>query len=152
MTCTKQYKEAAKLADQFPQDDSAVIRFSGAAAHVKLGSNNNEAMKQAVACNEFCAYWLCYHETFETVFEHLDELEDLDGPQSSLEDGLLYAALHANDWVKTEGALDALKAALPAAPGWKDRLEKIREQKPSLEMYIGMFETAMDMLAEAGEI
>lgn len=134
----KRYDAAYRLGERFQSDDSCMIRYSMALVACQLSKDETDAvMLQAVKSNIFTAYYLCYYETFASVMEYTEELQDSeDEPQSSFEEALEYCSSnHAALWRKTDGAMNTLKRILndrskldPADVEWSDRLAQIEAQ------------------------
>jgi hypothetical protein len=186
-------------------NDSVWIRYSAALAALASGRDDAETfVALAIQSNVFCAYYLSFHDTFSSVMEYTDELEESDEPQSSLEEAIEYCCSeHAQFWLDVEDAVGCLKRLLlqsrsgngsallsPSDVEWSQLLDKIVEARTSvltvtgdaggtlpterkgetgeslgndstgdvhrptvdIEMFAGMFRTAMEMLDDAGEL
>ena len=163
---------ALRLGAQLSQDDSVWIRYSSALVAFRGDKDGWENLfAAAIKAHPLCAFYLSNKETFDEVMEYTDELLGSEaGPQSSLEDAIDYATSdHADLWVST-GARDALKRHLHDVQqgkhssltaddvDWRSRLDAIAEALTHVEatsdaeapvdvnMYIGMFRTAMEMV------
>mgnify|MGYP003476683597 CR=1 FL=1 len=132
--------------------------------------NAREIMVRAITSNVFCAYYLCNYETFDSVMEYTDDIDEADEqPQSSLEEAIDYCSSRAKLW--TGDAVSTLQQVLRSLPPvdveWKDRLTQIEvaltkrehdETNPDttagvdVAMFAGMFRTAMEMTESAGVV
>jgi hypothetical protein len=134
----KRYDAAFRLGERLRTDDSVWIRYSMALVACQLQKDEREEiMLQAVKSNIFCAYYLCYYDTFSSVMEYTEEFRDAeDEPQSSFEEALEYCSSnHAEMWHKTGNAVETLKRILRDRTKlslsdleWSDRLSQIEAQ------------------------
>ena len=178
----KRFDSVLRLAERLSSDRSVWIRYSAALIAVEQNSESkNDFLESAIRCNPLCAYYLSFHETFSSVFEYTDEVEQSDDlPETALEEAIEYCnSEHASMWAKTGATKHLRSILLGAKQGQYDSLSRedvdvepilkkiegvtavrstISQSKeiasePSLDlsMFIGMFRTAMEMLSESGE-
>lgn len=178
---------ARRLWERLPNDSSVWIRYSAALVEYvswKLlgeeGSTQETAealLAQAIRANVFCAYYLAFLDSFTSVMEYTDEIEDAD--EQTLEEAIEYCCSEqCAAWMETEGSIEWLRnvvlrvlngeqvAGLSRADlDWEDRLNELikeqEEEKSNQEsgeddehdrsMFSGMFRTGMEMLQDAGE-
>jgi hypothetical protein len=136
----KKWDAALSFGQRFPSDDSCVVRYSMALAACQLDQDEGQkeqCLVQAVKCNIFAAYYLCYYDTFVNVIEYTEDLQDSEeAPQSSLEEALEYCSSdHGALWQTTSGAVEALLRVIndrslvnEADIEWEKRLRQIEGQ------------------------
>ena len=181
-------ESARRLWEKLPNDTSVWIRYSAALVEYvswnllkEEGSTRESAealLAKAIRANVFCAYYLAFSETFDTVMEYTDDIEE--SHEESLEEAIEYCCSEQRGaWTETEGSIEWLREAiLRALHGgnvagltkadleWENRLDHLVEAQENdedtddadneeaeshdLKMFAGMFITGMEMLQEAG--
>ena len=148
--------EARTLIEQHTDDESAVLAYCQVIIEyvsweVLEESGSSEmvvqaAFRKAFRLNPFMAVAIAYHETFFQVMEYVDTIRD--PKRGSIEEAFVYVSQNIGVWVDTVGAYQWIEKELnelsePAAT----------KEDVSDEMYLGMYETAIEMhkerLAEA---
>jgi hypothetical protein len=133
---------ALRLGQRLEDDRSVWIRYSHALVSVQTKQEDAEQqMVRAIQANSFCAYYLAFHDTFCSVMEYTDELEEADDvPQSSLEEAIEYCVSEASQQWKESGAAEKLRQLLlqakkgnhqdlqQSAVEWSERLEMIESE------------------------
>ncbi|KAG7395130.1 hypothetical protein PHYBOEH_004203 [Phytophthora boehmeriae] len=143
--------EARKLIEEYKDDKSAVLAYCRVIIEYvswevleEKGSSEEvvqAALSKAFALNPFVAVVLAYHETFFQVMEYVDEIKS--PKEGSIEEAFLYVSQNIGVWVDTVGAYQWIEkelddVGLPAAT----------KEHVSDEMYLGMYETAIEMHKE----
>jgi hypothetical protein len=142
---------ARRLWERLPKDKSVWIRYSAALVEYvswkilkEKGSTRDSAetlLAQAIQANVFCAYYLAYFETFETVMEYTEDIEDAN--EQTLEEAIEYCCSEQHGaWLGTEGAIEWLQQVIwralngrPIASGalsssdmeWQARLKQLED-------------------------
>ncbi|ETI54522.1 hypothetical protein F441_02619 [Phytophthora nicotianae CJ01A1] len=148
--------EARALIEEHKDEDSAVLAYCQVIIEYvswevleEEGSSEEvvqKAFRKAFALNPFMAVVTAYHETFFQVMEYVEEIKD--PKRGSIEEAFVYVSQNIGLWVDTVGAYQWIEKELnelsePAAT----------KEDVSDEMYLGMYETAIEMhkemLAEA---
>ena len=112
---------ARRLWERLPNDTSAWIRFSAALVEYvswkvldEEGSSQASAealLAQAIRSNVYCAYYLGFHDVFESVMEYTDEIEEAD--EGTLEEAIEYCNSEQwGAWIGTDGAVDWVRGVL----------------------------------------
>ncbi|RLN57752.1 hypothetical protein BBJ29_005695 [Phytophthora kernoviae] len=99
------------------------------------------AFSKAFALNPFIAVVLAYHETFFQVMEYVDEIKS--PKEGSIEEAFVYVSQNIGVWVDTVGAYQWIEKELDEAG-----LSTATKEHVSDEMYLGMYETAIEMHKE----
>jgi hypothetical protein len=146
---------ARRLWERLPNEKSVWIRYSAALVEYvswkllkEKGSTRESAdalLAQAIQANVFCAYYLAYFETFESVMEYTEDIED--AYEQTLEEAIEYCCSEQHGaWLGTEGAIEWLQRVIlralngrPLAGGalgssdmeWQDRLVQLEEDYES---------------------
>lgn len=138
-------ESALRLGERLEQDNSVWVRYSHALASFESKQSDIEShMARAIQANPFCAYYLAFYDTFSSVMEYTDELEEAEEvPQSSLEEAIEYCAgKESKRWLVSK-AVDDLRQLLlkakngkhdilkPADVEWLKRLEMIEAEYDS---------------------
>jgi len=111
-------ESARRLWERFPTDSSAWVRYSAALVEFvswKLlneeGSTEQSSerlLAHAVQSNVYCAFYLAFHDTFQSVFEYTEDIED--AHERTLEEAIEYCSSEQmGAWLGTEGALEWIK-------------------------------------------
>ncbi|POM72539.1 Hypothetical protein PHPALM_10729, partial [Phytophthora palmivora] len=151
--------EARALIEEHKDEESAVLAFCQVIIEYvswevleEEGSSEEVVQKAfrkafvAFVLNPFMAVVIAYHETFFQVMEYVDEIKN--PKRGSIEEAFVYVSQNIGVWVDTVGAYQWIEKELnelaePAAT----------KEDVSDEMYLGMYETAIEMhkemLAEA---
>ncbi|KAK1946427.1 hypothetical protein P3T76_001980 [Phytophthora citrophthora] len=148
--------EARALIEEHKDDSSAVLAYCQVIIEYvswevleEDGSSEEvvqKAFRKAFALNPFMAVVIAYHETFFQVMEYVDEIKD--PKRGSIEEAFVYVSQNIGVWMDTVGAYQWIEKELnelsePAAT----------KEDVSDEMFLGMYETAIEMhkemLAEA---
>ncbi|KAG2787485.1 hypothetical protein JG687_00006949 [Phytophthora cactorum] len=148
--------EARALIEEHKDENSAVLAYCQVIIEYvswevleEEGSSEEvvqKAFRKAFALNPFMAVVIAYHETFFQVMEYVDEIKD--PKRGSIEEAFVYVSQNISVWMDTVGAYQWIEKELnelsePAAT----------KEDVSDEMYLGMYETAIEMhkemLAEA---
>jgi predicted RNase H-like HicB family nuclease len=142
-------ESARRLWERLPNDKSVWIRYSAALVEYvswkllkEKGSTRESAealLAQAIQANVFCAYYLAYFETFESVMEYTEDIED--AHEQTLEEAIEYCCSEQHGaWLGTDGAIEWLQRFIlhalngrPVAGGalrssdmeWQDRLVQL---------------------------
>jgi len=129
---------ARRLWERLPQtDNSSWIRYSAALIEYvswKLleedGSSQQTAelyLVRAIKANIYCAYHIAYHDTFESVVEYAEEVEDAE--ERTLEEAIEYCASEQmGTWVGTDGAIDWMRSVLHRIRnGWSMMVDGVEE-------------------------
>lgn len=147
--------EARELIERFQgQQDSAVLAYcqviieyvswevleeDGASEEVVRA-----ALLKAFKLNPFIAVFISAHETFFQVVEFVEEIKE--PAPGSIEEAFLYCSQNIGVWLDTVGADAWVAKELAELP------EVVAgEQHVSEEMYLGMYQTAVEMHKEALE-
>jgi lipopolysaccharide biosynthesis regulator YciM len=142
---TKRYDAAMRLGEELVQENSVWIRFSVAWVAVELQKDvvaQHDILIRAIRANPFCAYFLAFFDTFTSVMEYTEELEDAqDVAESSFEEALEYCTAEvAKCWQENGAALVLRNLLLGALQGtgsdmlsrkdveWEERLAKIEKE------------------------
>lgn len=144
--------EARTLIDENEDEESAVLAYcrviieyvswevleeEGASEEVVQA-----AFKKAFALNPFIAVVLAYHETFFEVIEYVDEIKD--PKRGSIEEAYVYVSQNIGVWVDTVGAYQWIEKELDELP----QQPTATKDHVSDEMFLGMYETALEMHRE----
>lgn len=101
-----------------------------------------EAFKKAFKLNPFIAVFIIAHETF---FEVVEYLEDIKNPEpGSIEEAFLYGSQNIGVWLDTVGATAWIVKEMNEFPEPVATFKNVSD-----EMYLGMYQTAMEMHQEA---
>jgi tetratricopeptide (TPR) repeat protein len=183
---------ARRLWERLSNDTSAWIRYSAALVEYvswkilgEEGSSQSSAealLAQAIRSNVYCAFYIAFHDFFESVMEYTDEIEEAD--EGTLEEAIEYCNSEQwGAWIGTDGAVEwVLEVLLGATQGrqpgseggtlqpsdleWKERLREIEQlcdreegtrtgeedEGVDVAMFAGMFRTAMEMVEDSGEL
>jgi predicted RNase H-like HicB family nuclease len=114
----------------------------------ETGSTRESAealLAQAIQANVFCAYYLAYFKTFESVMEYTEDIED--AHEQTLEEAIEYCCSEQHGaWLGTEGAIEWLQRLILSALNgrhvaggalgssdmeWQDRLVQLEEDYES---------------------
>ena len=112
---------ARRLWERFPTDHSVWIRYSAALVEYvswnllkEDGSTSQSAerlLAHAVQSNVYCAYYLAFHKTFESVMEFTYDIED--ASERSLEEAIEYCVSEQmGSWLGTDGALEWIRNSI----------------------------------------
>lgn len=143
--------EARELLDKYTGETSAVLAYcrvileyvswevleeDGSSEEVVQG-----VFKKAFALNPFVAVFLAAHETFAEVVEYVEDIKE--PKPGSIEEAFVYCCNNIGVWVDTVGAaawidkeLDDVEPPVPT------------EEHASDKMYLGMYQTAVEMHKE----
>ncbi|KAG7376829.1 hypothetical protein PHYPSEUDO_012674 [Phytophthora pseudosyringae] len=149
--------EARALIEEHRDDDSAVLAYCQVVIEYvswevleEEGSSEEvvqKAFRKAFALNPFVAVVIACHETFFQVMEYVDEIKN--PKRGSIEEAFVYVSQNIGVWVDTVGAYQWVEKELNELSEPAATKEDVAE-----EMYLGMYETAIEMhremLAEAG--
>jgi len=181
-------ESARRLWEKLPNDTSVWIRYSAALVEFvswnllkEEGSTRESAealLAKAIQANVFCAYYLAFFETFDTVMEYTEDIEDAE--EQTLEEAIEYCCSEQRGaWMETEGSIEWLRQVILRALHegsvvgltkshleWEERLDQLVEEQEDnqddeddisedgeehdLKMFAGMFVTGMEMLQDAG--
>ncbi|CAH0484485.1 unnamed protein product [Peronospora farinosa] len=148
--------EARALIEQHTDDESAVLAYCQVIIEyvsweVLEESGSSEkvvqaAFRKAFRLNPFMAVVIAYHETFFQVMEYVDDIRD--PKRGSIEEAFVYVSQNIGVWMDTVGAYQWIEKEL------NELSEPVATKEDvSDEMYLGMYETAIEMhkemLAEA---
>jgi hypothetical protein len=148
-------ESARRLWEKLPNDTSVWIRYSAALVEYiswnllkEEGSTRESAealLAKAIQANVFCAYYLAFSETFDTVMEYTEDIEDAD--EQTLEEAIEYCCSEQRGaWMETDGSIEWLKQViLRALHGgrvaggdltksdleWEERLKQLVEGQES---------------------
>ncbi|EGZ11039.1 hypothetical protein PHYSODRAFT_520683 [Phytophthora sojae] len=148
--------EARTLIDKHTDEQSAVLAYCQVIIEYvswevleEEGSSEEvvqAAFRKAFALNPFMAVVIAYHETFFQVMEYVEEIKD--PKRGSIEEAFVYASQNIGVWMDTVGAYQWIEKELNELPELVATKEHVSD-----EMYLGMYETALEMhkemLAEA---
>ncbi|CAH0480153.1 unnamed protein product [Peronospora belbahrii] len=148
--------EARALIEKHMDEESAVLAYCQVIIEYvswevleEKGSSEEvvqAAFRRAFRLNPFMAVVIAYHETFFQVMEYVDDISD--PKQGSIEEAFVYTSQNIGVWIDTVGACQWITKEL-------DELSEpvATKEDVSNEMYLGMYETAIEMhkemLAEA---
>ena len=150
-------ESARRLWERLEHDSSVWIRYSAALVEYvswkllkEKGSTRESAdalLARAIQANVFCAYYLAFSETFDTVMEYTEDIEDAN--EETLEEAIEYCCSEQRGaWMETEGSIEWLKQViLQAMKGgtvaggkltkadleWEERLEQLVQQQQQEE-------------------
>lgn len=144
--------EARELLDKYTGNSSAVLAYCRVLLEYvswevleEDGSSEDvvqAALKKALELNPFIAVFLGAHETFSQVVEYVDDIKE---PRAgSIEEAFVYCCSNIGVWVDTVGATAWIEKELAELPP-----PAATEQHASDKMYLGMYETAVEMHKEA---
>jgi len=148
--------EARALIEEHKDENSAVLAYCMVIIEYvswevleEEGSSEEvvqAAFRKAFALNPFMAVVIACHETFFQVMEYVDEIKD--PKRGSIEEAFVYASQNMSVWMDTVGAYQWVEKELNERPEPAATKESVSD-----EMYLGMYETAIEMhkemLAEA---
>ncbi|KAF4135479.1 hypothetical protein GN958_ATG15361 [Phytophthora infestans] len=148
--------EARALIEEHKDEDSAVLAYCQVVIEYvswevleEEGSSEEvvqKAFRKAFALNPFLAVVIAYHEAFFQVMEYVEEITD--PKRGSIEEAFVYISQNIGVWVDTVGAHQWIEKELNELSEPAATKEDVSE-----EMYLGMYETAIEMhkemLAEA---
>lgn len=168
------------VSEQMANASSVWIAFSRVLLAFKLDKPEpDQHLIAAVRSNIYCAYYLAFFDTFRTVMEYTDDLtESDDEPQTDLEEAIDYCNACAADWQSVDAARSMKTLLVQALSGrhgtlttsdveWKQRIANLQQKldhvardddddenstSPDIKMYAGMYQTAMEMLRESGQL
>ncbi|KAF1315717.1 hypothetical protein FI667_g15852, partial [Globisporangium splendens] len=143
--------EARELIDKFRGEASAVLAYCQVILEYvswevleEEGSSEEvvrEAFLKAFKLNPFIAVFIAAHETFFQVVEYVDDIKE--PKPGSVEEAFLYCSQNIGVWLDTVGAFAWIEKELAELP------EPVpTENDVSEEMYLGMYQTAVEMLKE----
>lgn len=144
--------EARELIDKFKGENSAVLAYCQVIIEYvswevleEEGSSEEvvrEAFLKAFKLNPFIAVFIAGHETFFQVVEYIEEIRE--PVAGSIEEAFLYCSQNIGVWLDTVGAYSWIEKELAELP------EPVATEKDvSEEMYLGMYQTAVEMHKEA---
>lgn len=128
-----------------PDDPSVCVRYSTVLAAFHLERNEScELMERAIRSNVFCAHYLTNIDVFASAIDCIDELED---PQTDLEEALDYCSQNVDRWRgKPSATLRSCMLEMKDVPEWKGALKPQQKDDADVpDMFLRMFETAMEM-------
>lgn len=143
--------EARELLDKYSGNSSAVLAYCRVVLEYvswevleEEGSSEKvvqAAFKKAFALNPFIAVFLGAHETFFQVVEYVEDIKE---PRAgSIEEAFVYCCSNIGVWVDTVGATAWIEKELAELPP-----PVASEEHASDKMYLGMYETAVEMHKE----
>ncbi|CEG41063.1 uncharacterized protein PHALS_11232 [Plasmopara halstedii] len=100
-----------------------------------------KALRKAYELNPFIAVVIAYHDTFLQVVEYVDEIKN--PKRGSIEEAFRYVLKNIGVWVDTVGACHWIEKELDVFTEIIPTKEDVSD-----EMYLGMYETAVDMHKE----
>ncbi|KAI9918520.1 hypothetical protein PsorP6_011628 [Peronosclerospora sorghi] len=103
------------------------------------------AFRRAYQLNPFIAVVIAFHETFFQVMEYVEDIKD--PKRGSIEEAFVYASQNVGVWIETVGAYQWIEKELNKLP-----LPEATEEDVSDKMYLGMYETAIEMHKEIIEM
>ncbi|TMW67739.1 hypothetical protein Poli38472_007411 [Pythium oligandrum] len=144
--------EARALVDKYNGSASAVLAYCRVIIEYvswevleEKGSSEEvvrEAFLKAFELNPFIAVFIAAHESF---FQSVEYIEDIKDPKvGSIEESFVYCANNIGVWLDTVGACAWIEKELAELPEPVATAEHCSD-----EMYLGMYETAVEMHKEA---
>jgi hypothetical protein len=150
-------ESARRLWERLENDTSVWIRYSAALVEYvswklleEKGSTRESAealLAKAIQANVFCAYYLAFSETFDTVMEYTEDIEDAN--EETLEEAIEYCCSEQHGaWMETEGSIEWLKQVILRALNggvvaggkltktdleWEERLEHLVQEQIEYE-------------------
>lgn len=150
-------ESARRLWERLENDTSVWIRYSAALVEYvswklleEKGSTRESAealLAKAIQANVFCAYYLAFSETFDTVMEYTEDIEDAN--EETLEEAIEYCCSEQHGaWMETEGSIEWLKQVILRALNggvvaggkltktdleWEERLEQLVQEQIEYE-------------------
>lgn len=100
------------------------------------------AFLKAFQLNPFIAVFITAHETFFEVVEYIEEIKE--PVAGSIEEAFVYCSQNIGVWIDTVGADAWIEKELAQLPE-----PEASEKNVSDEMYLGMYQTAVEMHKEA---
>lgn len=163
----KRPESAERLLDRLPDNDKSVwIQYSRLLIeyqkHSTKGDDGDEdssdtnksleaALVLAVRANVYCAYYLAFGETFDSVIEYAEEIEDATD-QEPLEEAIEFCNSEVRqDWEEEKGATQWLQDKLLAVLGASDD-EKGEGMKSLLSAADLDWETPLKRMEEAAKV
>ncbi|RLN86414.1 hypothetical protein BBJ28_00023985, partial [Nothophytophthora sp. Chile5] len=143
--------EARALIDKHGSEESAVLAYCRVIIEYvswevleEEGSSEEvvqEAFRKAFRLNPFMAVVIACHETFFQVIEYVEEIKS--PKPGSIEEAFVYGSQNIGVWVDTVGAFEWIAKELDELPEPVATKEHVAD-----EMYLGMYETAVEMHKE----